>query len=305
MFPPDVDVSPHDLPLPSSSSSLPTGPPREIKHDATRLPDDFAYSAADRRSMSGAASSVSGNSPTRSEVAAAISGTTCLSFRLPSYSLVETDAPLALQKDHRAGTSATPRPHVGAYPLVAPLPSPTASSLGPARISELLTWGTLLSTPRALEGGNVGGWTIKPPSKRDELGRKLAGQSAKSVMTASPSLSASSKRQRLDGTAFGPGGGLMLPPSSTMTGRKTLAGMSPAARGLSERIKTSSGSLTPRASSSSSFVTGRSSGGGRQRGEAMERAAAWTGTKGTTSVVDLGRRRWSESPSPRVSRAKE
>lgn len=310
MFAPDVDVSPHALPLTSRASDAAlAGPPREIRHEATRLPDGFAFMVGERAGASASGSSGGGTSPTRSEVGAAIAGTPCQSrpyVLSPSCERTCADPPsLHAPLDHRpSASSATPaHPTIGRYPLVAPLPSPTPSLLGPARISQLLTWGTLLSTPRALPGAatgagsSVGGWTIKDPSKRDALGRELAGKAGKAL--ADRAKASSSKRRKVSD-------GLMGPPASTTAslaaGRRSLVGMSPAARGLSERLKASSsstaGSLTPRLAGGG----GSTGSAGKRRGEAMERVAGWAAS---AAAPDLGRRRWSESPSPRVTRARE
>lgn len=133
MFPPDADISPH-VP-PAFDPSLPSQLPREIKHDNTRLPDDFSYTVSERDNASSAGGSVSGfgGSPTRSEVKAAIAGTPCSS----------SSPPLALHKGddligRRADTFCIPSVGFNQITDLRPLPrhqprsQPTPFSLRPS-----------------------------------------------------------------------------------------------------------------------------------------------------------------------------
>ena len=77
MFSPDADISPYDGPT-SLPTSQPKGPPKQIMHANTRLPEQ---SNEDGETVSTAPSS-----PTRSKIGAAIAGTSCeiqVSFDLP------------------------------------------------------------------------------------------------------------------------------------------------------------------------------------------------------------------------------
>ncbi|CED82621.1 Nuclear protein ES2 [Phaffia rhodozyma] len=271
MFAPDVNVSPHEI---QKAAVLPSNQaPKAIVHSNTRfsngLEDDFV----------GEFSGVNPNeppSPTRSRIAAAIDGT-----------------------PYPESESSDSMPTVNGYPLVPTQASPTPSSLGPDRIKQLLTWGTLLSTPRALGAlGEAGGATpfrIKDPSRRDDIGRRLASSAGRAISDRAKGLVPASSKGRKRGV------GEMNPPSWTSSTPgdklKKRAGstveLSPAGRGLLARTRL--GSLTPRSGGGSGLgVSGRTSesGGSRSRGE-----RGWSGGKGDgTRAEDISKLAWDASP---------
>ncbi|KAK4688752.1 protein DGCR14, partial [Tremellales sp. Uapishka_1] len=127
--------------------------PPAISHSNTRLPDD-----EDVPSASKAGSSRRGSSPARSWVDAAVKGTPYRPNANPSM------------------------PTINSYPLLPINPSPEPSSL-----PSLLTWGTLLSTPRALDGSDdpldlsTPSFRLPETKRRDELGRMLGNKASKSI----------------------------------------------------------------------------------------------------------------------------
>lgn len=68
MFSPDADISPYDGAT-SLPTSQPKGPPRQIRHANTRLPE--------QSNEDGETASTAPSSPTRSKIGAAIAGTPC------------------------------------------------------------------------------------------------------------------------------------------------------------------------------------------------------------------------------------
>lgn len=68
MFSPDADISPYDGPT-SLPAPQPKGPPKEIRHANTRLPE--------QSNEDGETASTAPSSPTRSKIEAAITGTHC------------------------------------------------------------------------------------------------------------------------------------------------------------------------------------------------------------------------------------
>lgn len=298
MFGPDANNSPYEpatTAQSSSTSTLKLHETKSINHANTRLTQTELHSA----------SSSEPPSPSHSRVAAAISGT-----------------------PYHSNSSI---PSVGGYPLVPHLPSPTPSSLGPERLAQLMTWGTLLSTPRAISSSEdehgAGGQTpfrIADPSRRDNLGRKLASQASRSIADRAKGITprslsshtAASSSKGNTGRA-----GEMLPPSWT-TPRALRPGsqveLSPAGRGLLARAGAGGlgggglglgggGAMTPgrRGLPGLSSVSGHGHGipGARRRGEVMERNGGWGGaSKNSSGGKDVGKMRWSASPSPRVSR---
>jgi protein DGCR14 len=187
-------------------------------------------------------------------------------------------------------------PVVDNYSLLPKDPSPS-----PQDLPSLLTWGTLLATPKALDGSDDPLDTSRPSFKlpetkrRDEIGRKLGDKASRSMnaraQSYTPRLNASglgaALRSAADksarGTGFGkvektPGRGGMLPPSSTP--RRTDA-LTPAARQLLKRsmgVSTSPG-------------LGRLSTGARNRSSAMETNSNWSGLR-----KDPGEKSWTPSP---------
>ncbi|ORY31313.1 nuclear protein DGCR14 [Naematelia encephala] len=238
---------------------------REIKHSNTRLPDEDEseplYSKESRR----------GSSPARSWVDAAVKGT-----------------------PYRPGGNALPS--VNDYALLPNDPSPS-----PQELPSLLTWGTLLATPRAIEGvddpldTNASSFRLPATQRRDELGRKLADKASRSMNERAKSfaplsstrsalgLAAKKTQQSLRGNTTP---GKMLPPSSTP--RRQADALTPAAKRLLER----SMGRTPQHGTNKPGSTGS-----RNRGAAMERGSAWSsGSKGGLNRRSLESMSWTPSP---------
>lgn len=215
MFPPDADVSPYhpsSPPTTNKSGALAKEAGRVV-HTSTRLPE-----------QSEEVPSVP-PSPTRSRIGAAISGT-------PYH--------------HKVNDT----PKVSGYGFVDALPSPSPSALGPDAMKELMTWGTLLATPRVIINEDDGvpastsnaratnPFTITGPSSRDAIGRKLGSQAGRSLREKAALLSSG-----VVGVAT-PGGDRkrksdMLPPAFTprRSGVANADMLSPAARTLLGRTK--------------------------------------------------------------------
>lgn len=267
-FPADADTNPYPTlntaPKPIGRSAAPA-----ISHAATRLPDDDEVRPSGLNlGRATSSSSRRGSSPARSMVDAAIRGTP---YR-PN------------QQDQG--------PSIGNYPLVPNDPSPS-----PQELPSLLTWGTLASTPRALDGTDDPLDTSRPSFKlpenkrRDELGRKLGNKASKAIneraraytpqrSSGSSALSAALKsaadrstRNKGDKTP-----GKMLPPQTPRADTLT-----PAARQLLQR---------------SMGLSGRSGLGtaGRNRGAVMEKGQGWSGGG---SKADLSKMHWTPSPAHR------
>lgn len=198
-------------------------------------------------------------------------------------------------------------PTFGSFALVPDAPSPSPSSLGPAAVSELMTWGSILATPRALDSSTAeeGGFdrdprgyrfSIAPEGGRDRLGRKLADDASRSMRQRAKGYGSSSNagaaglgllvRPMATGKAPSSSskrrGGDMGPPSSTrsphaassLTPRRTAQDLTPAGRTLLERTR--AGSATPaRGTSLTTHQSSSSSAGRHSRQEAMERAGGW------------------------------
>ena len=192
-------------------------------------------------------------------------------------------------------------PSVNDYPLLPRDPSPS-----PTELPSLLTWGTLLSTPRALDG-NDDPLDLSQPSfrmpenkRRDDLGRKLADKASRSMnaraagFTPRPNTAlrnlAEKSQQSVRGTKTP---GKMLPPSSTP--KRMSEGLTPAGKRLLER----SIARTP-VSQSGKGALGIST-GGRNRGAAMEKGSGWgtSDLKGGLGGRQIGSMSWTPSPGRR------
>lgn len=172
-------------------------------------------------------------------------------------------------------------PSINNYPLVRPDASPS-----PHDLPSLLTWGTLLATPRALDGGsrssnNDNGIGMGDPleaqeqeqpafrlpetKKRDEIGRRLADKASRSMrdkargFTSRPSSSSS-------GLRGGKTPGSMGPPA---TPRRHADSLTPAAKRLLEKTV----GRTPMSASR----TG-SGAGGESRSSRPQKNMGWTPT---------------------------
>jgi protein DGCR14 len=182
-------------------------------------------------------------------------------------------------------------PVVNNYPLLPMDPSPS-----PTDLPSLLTWGTLLATPRALDGSgdplDMSGPTFRMPDskRRDELGRRLGDRAGKSMherakgFTPSTLRAAADRTQRAARSDKTPG--QMLPPASTPRRSDNLT---PAAKRLLERSLGRSPAPIGR-----SEIIGTS---GRNRGAAMERGSGWgLGGKGGLGGRNVGGMSWTPSP---------
>ncbi|KAG8927160.1 hypothetical protein FRC02_008429 [Tulasnella sp. 418] len=171
MFLPDANESPYHQPSQVASSSEASdkknrGPPKTIIHANTRLPSQSEPSEDSSQPPS----------PTRSRIAAAISGT--------PY--------------HPASDS----PKIRGYGFVDELPTPKPEDMEPEQIKQLMTWGTIMSTPRVLstDDGEPAGmpvdspFVIKPPNARDALARKLGGEAGRSLAKKAGLLNGTSVR---------------------------------------------------------------------------------------------------------------
>ncbi|WWC72685.1 uncharacterized protein I206_106649 [Kwoniella pini CBS 10737] len=260
MFPADSNSDPYPKPRPADTQVV-INPP-SISHSNTRLPDE-----EDIRPNRGEGSSRRGSSPARSWVDAAVKGTPY--HREPSL------------------------PVINNYPLLPNDPSPS-----PEELPSLLTWGTLLSTPRALDGNSdpldsTKSFKLPETKRRDEIGRKLADQASKSISERARSFTPQHRSSNLSSTLRAvadrtqrsvrgsrtPGFGQMLPPSSTP--RRQADNLTPAARKLLER----SVGRSPMINSGGGMSTG-----GKNRGAVMESRSGWGGK---------AEKRMTWTPSPR------
>lgn len=283
MFPADANEDPYPKLIRPPKDVGRSAPPA-ISHAATRLPDEDEVRPAHIRTgtRTTASSSRRGSSPARSWIDAAVKGTP---YRPGG----------AGQEDDDTG------PSIGNYSLVPNDPSPS-----PQDMPSLLTWGTLASTPRALDGSassdslDLSRPSFKLPDnkRRDEIGRKLGNKASRAINerakaytpqrstgSGSSALSAAlrsaadkSQRSRGDKTP-----GKMMPPSTPRPDTLT-----PAARQLLQR---------------SMGVTARSGGlgtAGRNRGAVMEKSSGWGGSgSGSRQGKEVGRMNWTPSPAHR------
>ncbi|EIW64427.1 uncharacterized protein TRAVEDRAFT_33212 [Trametes versicolor FP-101664 SS1] len=245
MFSPDADVSPYHPPAASTVEAA-KGPPKAIKHTNTRLPEQD-----DKPDQSISAPP----SPTRSRIDAAI-----------------------------AGTPYCPRsPTNDTHSLVASIPSPTPSELGPAAVKQLMTWGTLNATPRILSQSDdpadvptpATPFRIAEPSSRERLSHRLSNDASKSLRAKAGLLGGLPGSSRLSGSGAARRGS-MPPPSFTPRKSEAPGSLTPAARRLLDR---------------STMGTAAS-----RRADAMGRLSGWEGER--SKERDLQKMRWTPTPSP-------
>ncbi|KAL4064935.1 nuclear protein DGCR14 [Scleroderma yunnanense] len=249
MFPPDADVSPYDprsMPKPPAKGQV---DPKVIKYGNTRLPEQ---DDTDRSQSLSAPSS-----PTRSRIGAAISGT-----------------------PHRPRTP----PHDN-FTLVAHVPSPSATEMGPSTIKQLMTWGTLNATPRILSQSEDPADSLPPPntfhipapSSREALSHRLSANAAKSLRTKAGLLGGSTPL-------------LGRTPLSTPAKRSIKAGAMPPPNWTPRRAD-APGSLTPAAKRLLDKTTMGST-AARRRTETM---GGW-GSRENRQEKDLHHVRWTPTP---------
>ncbi|KAJ9107405.1 hypothetical protein QFC21_000855 [Naganishia friedmannii] len=277
MFGPDADVNPvFPGPRPAMTAAQMRADPPEIRHANTRLEGEDEGDDQDARS------SRRGTSPSRSRVGAAIAG-----------------------KQYQP-SSAMPR--YGNYPLVPVAPSPSPSELGSDAVKQLMTWGTLLGTPRALDGDDSAdadmtpnNFKISEPKRRDEIGRRLATNASKSMRERAKGFGSTPKGLAVlsgrDAGSTRVRAGSMRPPSlptpGSVTPRRREEALTPAGRSLLQRSVFG----TPGRGEPSGLGLSRSA-GSRSRGEAMERANGWNSSSGNKASH---KRTWTPSPAPRRS----
>ncbi|KAH7107141.1 nuclear protein DGCR14 [Auriculariales sp. MPI-PUGE-AT-0066] len=207
MFPPDADVSPYNAPTAPLEEK--SGPPKEIKHSNTRMPEQNEETVNPSEPPS----------PTRSRVAAAIAGVPYI----PSA------------------------PQVRGYALVDAVPTINPTDLSSDQQKQLMTWGTLDATPRVISddpdappqplAAPRSAFHIKPRSAREELGLRLSNTAAKSLRAKAAIMNGTPSTSRTPfGLASGrtPDGRMSMPPPTTP--RDASAGMlTPAAKRLLQR----------------------------------------------------------------------
>jgi protein DGCR14 len=247
MFAPDANIPLTQPPKLSKEEEQRMGmaAPKRINHSNTRIIQP-SLSSTDP-------SGLIPPSPTRSNIAAAISGT-----------------------PYPGRDPTTPK--VNGYSFVDALPEPTAASLGPKALKKLMTIGTLASTPIALRSKDSdeplpppkeGPFKIPATPRREELAHKMARNASKSLSArhgvAVPTLQGAA-RKRLAGSItpatrdiFGstPGSSRR---ASEGTPRRTAETLTPAGKALLGKT----GSTT-RSSISSAFAGKASAKEGRQR----------------------------------------
>jgi protein DGCR14 len=301
MFGPDADVDPLKRPPRPvlTSADLRQDPP-EISHRNTRLPDDEENDGR----PTGGRSSARASSPSRSRVGAAISGTPC-EYRM-LFRLCDSDSTLLSISD-RSNDS---MPTFNNYALVPDAPSPSPEQLGPQAVSQLMTWGSLMSTPRALgeasgstdNGPNV--FKLNEPDRRDKLARKLANNASRAMKERAKGFGIAPRGLAvLSGSSRKPGS--MGPPSThgsifdregSVTPRRNADSLTPAGRTLLER------SMGTPISASRRAGTGVGSGGGASRGrvEAMERSGGWSNLGSNSKRKEPAARSWYVPGSNRI-----
>ncbi|WVQ86129.1 hypothetical protein IAT38_008297 [Cryptococcus sp. DSM 104549] len=170
-------------------------------------------------------------------------------------------------------------PTINNYPLLPNDPSPS-----PQDLPSILTWGSLLSTPRALDSGgdpldSTPSYRLPEASRRDEIGRKLGDKASRSMKerargftpkagvtgALSTNLRAAAEKSGRSSLSVR-GSGKMAPPA---TPRRQADSLTPAARSLLERT--------------------------------VGRTPGWTGG-GASSATGGSRKGTGWTPSPRVQR---
>ncbi|TRM65693.1 nuclear protein DGCR14 [Schizophyllum amplum] len=174
----------------------------------------------------------------------------------PSPTRSRIDAAIMGAAYHSSSTSDSSSP----FKLVPNLPSPTADQLGPARIKELMTWGTLAGTPRILSSASAD----EPPTPF-----RIAEPTSREVISRNLSVSASKSLRERDNIMRGVRKAGMPPPNWT-TRREREGNLTPAARRLLDRTV-----------------------GAQRRADAMERASGWGGR---AKERDIAQMRWTPTP---------
>ena len=195
-------------------------------------------------------------------------------LNISSQTLFETDQP------------SSQLPKYGDYALVPAVPSPSPSELGPTAVKELMTWGTLLGTPRAIGGDDdidltPNNFKMNEPGRRDDIGRRLATNASRSMRERAQGygitpkgLAVLSAGNTSGSRANGQRAGSMGPPApptpGSSTPRRRAEALTPAAKSLLQRSVMG----TPQRSGVSGLGLPRSA-GTRSRGEAMEKNGGW------------------------------
>lgn len=168
------------------------------------------------------------------------------------------------------------------FPLLPSLPSPTPSQLGPAAVNQLMTWGTITSTPRVISSDpdSVPGpssttpFHLPAPSSREKVAHKLSSTASRALRAKASLLSGTPARSP---SVFSLGKGKR---SSEMgapgTPRAHPGLLTPAARRLLDRTAGGGGTAAAR------------------RAEVMRQESNWEGSK----ARELAKVRWTPSPSP-------
>ncbi|EJT99893.1 hypothetical protein DACRYDRAFT_101031 [Dacryopinax primogenitus] len=276
MFPPDADSSPYHPPPPPAPGvdSSAAAPQKVINHSNTRLLEQEDEKIQEPPS------------PSRSRISRTIRG---------DISALSSDGPSEAEG---------PR---GSYPLVDAIPSPSPEMLGPGRLKQLMTWGKLSATPRALpsEGDGQAGvenspFRIAPPTPRDDLARRLGTTASRSLRekaalyASTPAASVystpSTVRSAWAGTPTGRGS---MPPPSFIPSAKRGDLLSAAGKSLLSRAGAKSSGVGEELQRTAA----------KRRAEAMTRTSGWEGVSrpGNAGGGRLGGARWTPSPSPRRS----
>lgn len=184
-----------------------------------------------------------------------------------------------LTKTHSDHPNPDHGPKVNNYSLLPNDPSPS-----PTELPSLLTWGSLLSTPRALDGTDdpldlsTPSFRLPASQRRDEIGRKLGNKASKAItdrargFTPRSSLQSIADKTRRPGKTSGASAAMAPPPA---TPRRE--GLTPAGRRLLER----------------GLGLGSSA---RNRGAAMEMGSGWSSGAGSRSKSSMT---WTPSPNHR------
>lgn len=198
--------------------------------------------------------------------------------------------------DHSAQSST---PKVRGFSFVDALPTPRASTIDPQSLQDLMTWGTIESTPIALRstgsiarsalGDGGGPFKIVDTSRRENLAHKLANNARKSLSQRAGSNSSSSgsglRRRVLDGSIRGSNnvGG-----ESPRTPNRDGNDLSPAAKNLLGRTGQGKALKGGMATSSTEWED--------ENRRKLERARIKA--REVESREKLKRERWSPSPQP-------